>query len=110
MKNTGLNRFYSTTFAVYEQEAVDAYNFVNAALKNVEGAQITGHKIDGSVRTVTYSNGVKIYVNYSDSSATVDGVTVDALSYKVLTLQNNSQASCEESETVKTVSKEEGGR
>lgn len=109
MKNTGLNRFYSTTFAVYEQEAVDAYNFVNAALKNVEGAQITAHEIDGDVRTVTYSNGVKIYVNYGASSATVDGVTVDALSYKVLTLQNNSQASCEESETVKTVSKEEGG-
>ena len=83
MKNTGLNRFYSTTFAVHEKEAVEAYNFVNGALKNVEGAVMVSHVIDGDVRIVTYSNGVKIYVNYGSKPATVDGVAVDALSYAI---------------------------
>ncbi len=83
MKNTGLNRFYSTTFSTYEQEAVDSYNFVNGALKNVEGATMTDHRIEGDARVITYSNGVKIYVNYGSSAVTVDGVSVDALSYVI---------------------------
>ncbi len=83
MKNTGLNRFYSTTFATHAGEAIEAYKYVNEALKNVSGATITSHRIEGDARAITYSNGVTIYINYGSTPVTVDGVTVDALSYSI---------------------------
>lgn len=82
MKETGLNRFYSTTFDVMEATAVELYNDVNAVLKNVTNATIVNHEISGDLRAVTYSNGVVIYINYGNYEGTVNGVTVPAKSYR----------------------------
>ena len=81
MKDTGMNRFYATTFVTWKTEATDIYNRVNEALRYVSGAQIVGHEISGDMRCVTYSNGVKIYINYGDEPQTMNGVTVPAMSY-----------------------------
>ncbi|MBQ9122766.1 MAG: hypothetical protein IJY10_04650 [Lachnospiraceae bacterium] len=84
MKNTGLNRYYATTYDVWKQEAIDVYNQVNEALKEVSGAQIVDHEIvEEDVRKVTYSNGVTIYINYGTDSVKVDGVEVLAGSYRL---------------------------
>ncbi len=82
MKNTGLNRFYATTFDTYMEEAVEAYKYVNGALKYVEGAQMIGHKSVGNASVTSYDNGVTIYVNYGETPATVDGITIPAKSYR----------------------------
>lgn len=83
MKNTGLNRFYSTTYSVWKDDAVAVYEEVNAVLKNVTGAKIIGHELLGNdVRKVTYDNGVVIYVNYSNKEQTADGVKMPAMSYR----------------------------
>ena len=48
----------------------------------VKDAFITKHeKTESGVTVVTYSNGVKIYVNYTGTAQTVDGVTVEGMSY-----------------------------
>ena len=83
MKNTGMNTFYATTYDVWKGEAVDIYNRVNEALKYVTGAEMTGHEINGEVRKVTYSNGVTIYINYSDEAESMDGKTIPAMSYEM---------------------------
>lgn len=84
MKNTGLNRYYATTYDVWKDEAIDVYKQVNEALKNVSGAQIVNHEIVGAdVRKVTYSNGVIIYINYGTDSVKVDGKEVPAGSYRL---------------------------
>ena len=47
-------------------------------------AQIIEHEILGNgITKVTYSNGIKIYINYSREEAEADGITVDAMSYEV---------------------------
>ena len=83
MKNTGMNRFYATTYDVWKTEAVEIYNRVNEALKYVNGAEITGHEISGGVRKITYDNGVVIYINYSDETESMDGKTFPAMSYEM---------------------------
>lgn len=83
MKNTGMNHFYATTYDVWKGEAVEIYNRVNDALKYVTGAEMTGHEISGKVRKVTYSNGVTIYINYSDEAESMDGKTIPAMSYEM---------------------------
>lgn len=84
MKETALNRFYTTTFANWKEPAVETYNEINAALSHVTGAVITGHEIlDNNVRKVTYDNGVVIYVNYSSEAQQADGQEIPAMSYRL---------------------------
>lgn len=83
MKNTGLNRFYSTTFATHVEEASSVYAYVNEALRNVINAQIICHEIDGNIRKVTYSNGVVFYINYGDEAGEKDAVSIPAMSYRM---------------------------
>lgn len=84
MKNTGLNRFYATTFSNWEEDAAAIYAEVNEALKQVKGAAIVNHEIlSDSLRAVTYSNGVVIYVNTGYEAQQVNGTEVPARSYGI---------------------------
>lgn len=84
MKNTGLNRYYATTFDVWKGEAVAVYSRVNEALKYVSGAMMTGHEIlENGVRKITYDNGVILYINYDDQAQKADGMEIPAMSYRM---------------------------
>ena len=84
MKQTALNRYYATTYANWKDEAMDVYNQVNAALKEVSGATMINHEIiEEDLRKVTYDNGVSIYVNYSNDDKSIDGITIKANSYEM---------------------------
>ncbi|MCM1056531.1 MAG: DUF5696 domain-containing protein [Firmicutes bacterium] len=84
MKDTGLNRYYATTFDVWKGEAADIYSRVNEALKYVSDARITGHEIlENGVRKVTYDNGVILYINYDDEALETDGMEIPAMSYRM---------------------------
>jgi len=50
--------------------------------KELGDANIINHqKMANGVTVVTYSNGTKVYVNYTEANQIVDGVTVEAMSY-----------------------------
>lgn len=84
MKNTGLNRYYATTYETWKGEAVSIYNQINDALKYVSGAVITDHQIlDTGVRKVTYDNGVTIYINYNNETKQADGLEIPAMWYRL---------------------------
>lgn len=68
---------YSETIAQYDRE-------LRAVAEKVGTACIVGHEqLENGLIKVTYDNGVTIYVNYTQTALSADGVTVDALSYKV---------------------------
>lgn len=73
---------YSTEYTTYKDSIID-YDKQLRELNSVLGdANIVKHEIlDNGVKAVTYSNGIKVYVNYSDSQQTAEGVTVEAMSY-----------------------------
>ncbi|MCH5269395.1 MAG: hypothetical protein J1E83_01475 [Lachnospiraceae bacterium] len=84
MKDTGLNRYYATTYETWKGEALEIYNQVNDALKYVNGALVVNHEIlDNGVRKVTYDNGVIIYINYSSQEQKADGASIPAMSYRL---------------------------
>ncbi|MCM1262062.1 MAG: DUF5696 domain-containing protein [Butyrivibrio sp.] len=84
MKNTGLNRYYATTYETWKGEAVSVYNQINDALKYVSGAVMTDHQIlTEGVRKVTYDNGVTIYLNYNKEPVQADGLEIPAMSYRL---------------------------
>ncbi len=84
IKNTGLNRFCSTTYESWKNDALEIYTEVNEALKDVKDSMIVNHEIvNDHLRIVTYENGVKIYVNTGTKDESVDGVTVPARAYAI---------------------------
>ncbi len=83
MKDTGLSRYYATTYTTWKEDAIAVYKEVNQVLKQVSGAIMIRHEILGQdVRKVTYDNGIVIYVNYGSEEQTADGKTLPALSYR----------------------------
>lgn len=81
---TNSKDLYSTEFTTYKETVEEYDKELRALAEKIGDANISKHEIlDNGVTKVTYSNGVVIYVNYSDSIATVDGVTIQAMSYEV---------------------------
>ena len=82
---TNSSDIYSSQYEVYKNEIIEYTEKLGEVNAAVEGAVITGHEIlENGVRVVSYSNGVKIYLNYSRSSQTVDGISLESMSYKVV--------------------------
>lgn len=85
MKYTGLNKYYATTFDAWADEAVENYTFVNEALRHVSSAAMVEHvSLTETLKRVTYSNGVIIYINYGAEAAQADGLTVEPMNYLVM--------------------------
>lgn len=82
--NTNSADVYSSKYSVYKQEIISYANELSALSAKVEDAVIVDHEyVQNDVAVVTYDNGVKVYVNYTEEAVTVDGITIDGMSYKV---------------------------
>lgn len=84
MKYSAMSSDYSTAFDVWAEKAADVYAEVNAVLRQVSGQQMEAHEIlENGLRKVTYSNGIVIYINYTQQELQADGLTVPAMGYSV---------------------------
>lgn len=86
LANTDFQDMLLTRYAIWEDSVGDYYNEYNAFYQKVKGARVAKHEIIGGnsdFRKVTYSNGVRVYLNYGDTARTADGINVEPLSYVV---------------------------
>jgi len=84
LKETDLREFYTTEFDLWKETVVTEYNYINDALKYVNGEFITDRVvIDFGLVKVTYSNGIDIYVNYTSQDALVGEIIIKAMDYYV---------------------------
>ncbi len=82
---TNSSDVYSSQYDAYKSTILDYDGALKDLAAKTDGATITGHEITGcGVTIVTYSNGVTVYVNYASTAQTVDGVTIEAMSYEVI--------------------------
>lgn len=82
---TNSSDVYSSEYNVYRDQIIDYYKELKEVNEAVNGSFIIGHKaMDNGLTVVTYDNGVSIYINYSESDITADGVTVPALAYQIV--------------------------
>ncbi len=82
---TNSNDIYSSQYRVFKNMIIEYTGELKQLNETIGNATIEKHQLlENDVRKVTYSNGVVIYVNYSDSSQDVDGITIDAMNYKVV--------------------------
>ena len=60
-------------------EIVECYTKANNALADLRGARMTSHyKVQNGVYCTEYNNSEKVYVNYTDSPVTINGIKVNA--------------------------------
>jgi len=85
LSGTNSANFYSTEFESYLDIIINIYGMVNEALREVnQSVWINREVVADGVVVNTYSNGVRIVINYTDSAVVVDGTRVEALSYQVV--------------------------
>jgi len=84
LKDTDIEYIFTSQFDLWKDTVVEEYNDINNALKEVIGYGIKSREVLqlGLVK-VTYDNNVSIYINYTTSDKTVEGITVLALDYLV---------------------------
>ena len=80
---TNSNNLFSLEYTSYRDTIVEYDAALRALAEKVGESCIINHEIlDNGLVKVTYDNGIKIYVNYTESDLSADGLTVAAMSYK----------------------------
>lgn len=82
---TNSNDIYSSEYSVYA-DTIGQYTKELKALNDMIGdATVSAHEILGNgITKVTYTNGVRVYVNYAETEQTADGLALPAMTYKVV--------------------------
>ena len=81
---TNSSDLYSLEFETYRDTVAQYDAELRALAEKTAGSCIAQHQtLANGVVKVIYENGVAIYVNYTEQDYTADGITVEALSYKV---------------------------
>ena len=80
---TNSNDLYSTEYSAYRETIAGYDREFRALAEKTAGAVITGHeKLSDGVRRVTYSNGTVVYVNYTATEESVDGILLPPYSFR----------------------------
>ncbi|MCD8021460.1 MAG: DUF5696 domain-containing protein [Lachnospiraceae bacterium] len=86
LSGTEQEDYFAVDYSYWKDKIGAYYEEYAAFYEQVKDATIVGHELyerDDNLRIVTWSNGVTVYINYSDEDATIDGVKVSAQSYVI---------------------------
>lgn len=76
---------FSTCITSWQDLIIDSYQKVSSVLNKTKGASITSHSyLSDGVVEIGYSNGVKVYVNYTKTPYTVSSSDIQPMSYLVI--------------------------
>ena len=85
LENTEESDVFMAEYSALSENAAELYAAYAAFYDKVKGARLISHDIIGNDDdhiVTTWSNGVKVYINYSDEETDIDGVTVAPMSYE----------------------------
>ncbi len=86
LNGTEQENYFAVDYSYWKDKIGTYYEEYRNFYDQVKGATIVEHELyerNDNLRVVTYSNGVKVYFNYSDLEEQIDGVTVPAFSYVI---------------------------
>ena len=85
LQNTNSNDVYSSLYELYQDLIPQWYGELKALHDQLGRAEITDHVYSGDLVRVTWSNGLKVYLNFGSRTAEMDGVSLEGGTYKVVT-------------------------
>lgn len=81
-RNFNTQPYFQVSFKNWKDKIGQYYNEYNTFYKKVKDAEIKNHTVyNEDLVKVEYTNGVKIYINYGNTTQRVDGQAVSPLSY-----------------------------
>lgn len=85
MVGTAAGTMFSTQYSDKREQVKETLAEFSDISARLGGAVMSGHKIiSENVRVSEYSNGMRIYVNYSDETQNIGGVLLEPLSYAIV--------------------------
>ena len=84
LQNTNSADIYSARWDLYRVTLAMWYSQLKELHQQIDGASITAHDISGDITRVTWSNGVKVYLNYGETAGEMDGVALDPMTWKAV--------------------------
>lgn len=85
LQDTELGQIYSSSFGTWKETMVYQTRFVKDALDSIRGSHVLSRvTIESGFYRVSYSNGVQIYINYTNNPLTDGSTIVQARNYKVV--------------------------
>ena len=84
LKETNYNQIFSSEYTAWKEAMTAVYDEFNQRLSGVWNQTIERHdRLSATVVRLTYGDGSRTYINYGDSSAQADGLTIPAMDYVV---------------------------
>lgn len=84
LQDTTHSNFYGSSYASWAEEFAKDVVAYQAAAAGLNQQRIVSHqRLDNDVALTCYEDGTKVYVNYADTSCTIDGTFIDARDYTV---------------------------
>ncbi|MCD8105104.1 MAG: DUF5696 domain-containing protein [Lachnospiraceae bacterium] len=86
LSGTEQEDYFAVDYSYWKDKIGAYYEEYSEFYEMVKGATIVDHELyerNDDLRIVTWSNGVTVYINYSDLDETIDGVKVSASSYVI---------------------------
>jgi len=85
LQDTELKQIYSSSYSTWKSLIISDFQFVSEALQTVENASVISRVLkEVGIYLDTYSNGVQIYINYTNSDVLIDGFDITAQNYRVV--------------------------
>ena len=84
LQNTNSSDIYSARWDLYRVTLAMWYSQLKELHQSIDGASITAHDIAGDITRVTWSNGVKVYLNYGETAGELDGIALEPMSWKAV--------------------------
>lgn len=82
LSNSLSNHLYATHFESNKMNMIEQINYATEALSGLNGCSIVNRSVlDAGVVEVTYSNGTKIYVNYTNSDYSYNNIVIESMNY-----------------------------
>ena len=85
LAETAYSDLYSTTFSLWREKAAAYDKEYRPLLEQIYDKAIKGHKrITENVYQTVYENGITVYVNYGEQSATVNGIEIGGMDFETV--------------------------
>ena len=84
LQYTNSSDIYSARWDLYRGTLGDWYARLKELHALIGGASISAHDMQGDMTRVTWSNGVRVYLNYGETAGEMDGVALEPMTWKAV--------------------------
>lgn len=85
LMHTSYNQLFTSRYDSWKEDVIGLYTEMKEAVGGLRSLTMEEHAdLSGGLYRVTYSDGTRVYVNYSYDEREADGITVSARGYQVV--------------------------